>query len=414
MKVAWYKQIFLVRLPWHLTHVSNIHFKTCLIVLGMLHCNQTPSAGARIASKLRQEYLRAALHQDIPHYDTELTSGDVVAGLNADCTAVQNAISEKVGNCIHHITTVVASLVVAIARGWKLALVMIALMPLIAMAGGILAKLMTSGTKKQAEAFSKANGMSSQAILNMRTVQSFQAEPGILKQFTDLLDYPRKISIQLSTYSGMASGVVNAVVFLTYAPLLSASPLHCEELFMRVISVQLCCGNSVASGAGQRVLLRSIVAESKLPESLWYAMPSLNACYEACFHMKWSMQVRNCVLVRWPAGARRGRGLLRREGDERHLRGHHCWVLSWTSCSQLWGVCQRCDVNNCDTGVCATRAPQLTRAIVAAGRSAGYRLRKVIDRKPSINMEDDGVVPAEAMKVQFHQTCCTALAFLDM
>ena len=139
-----------------------------------------------------------------------------MSGLNADCTAVQNAISEKVGNVIHHMTTVVAALIMAIVRGWKLALVMIALMPLIAVAGALLANLTTSGTKQQAEAFSKANGMSSQAILNMRTVQSFQAEPGVLERFSDLLDYPRKIAIRLSTYSGMAAGTVNGVVFLTY------------------------------------------------------------------------------------------------------------------------------------------------------------------------------------------------------
>lgn len=98
-------------------------------------------AGARIASKLRERNLRAALHQDITHYDTELTSGDVVSGLNADCTAVQTAISEKVGNSLHLMITVLAALIMALVRGWKLALVMIALLPLIAVVGAILAKL---------------------------------------------------------------------------------------------------------------------------------------------------------------------------------------------------------------------------------------------------------------------------------
>lgn len=156
-----------------------------------------------------------------------------MAGLNADCTVVQNAISEKVGNCIHLLTTVGAALVMAIVRGWKLALVMVALMSLLAIPGGILAKLVASGTPKQAAAFSKANRISSQSISNIRTVQSFQAEPGILKHFADLLDYPRKTAIKLSTYSGMAGGSVNGVVFLTYAPHASASLLQSVELYLR-------------------------------------------------------------------------------------------------------------------------------------------------------------------------------------
>ena len=56
-------------------------------------------AGARIATKLRRQFLHAALQQDLPHYDTELTSADVVTGLNDDCAAVQSAISEKVWLC---------------------------------------------------------------------------------------------------------------------------------------------------------------------------------------------------------------------------------------------------------------------------------------------------------------------------
>ena len=56
-------------------------------------------AGARITARLRRQFLRAALHQDVAHYDAHLTSADVVTGLNADCAAVQSAISEKVHGC---------------------------------------------------------------------------------------------------------------------------------------------------------------------------------------------------------------------------------------------------------------------------------------------------------------------------
>jgi ATP-binding cassette, subfamily B (MDR/TAP), member 1 len=178
-------------------------------------------AGARQALKLRQRYLRAALRQDITHFETELTSGQVLSGIKEDCSAVQNAISQKVGNAIHHLATVVASLTLAIVRGWRLALVMLALMPLIAAAGGVLAKVLTSGSTKRAEAYAKANTMSNQAISNMRTVQSFQAEEGILSQYSDLLDFPRRISIRLSAFSGIAQGFVNAVIFVTCAALLS-------------------------------------------------------------------------------------------------------------------------------------------------------------------------------------------------
>lgn len=102
---------------------------------------------------------------------------------------------------------------------------MIALLPLIAVAGGILAKVLTWGTTRRAEAFEQAHVVASQTICNIRTVASFQAEKPIYNRFSDMLDYPRRVSAKLSLYNGMAGGTINGVVFLTYdhLPMLS----HC-------------------------------------------------------------------------------------------------------------------------------------------------------------------------------------------
>jgi hypothetical protein len=37
-----------------------------------------------------------------------------------------------------------------------------------------------------------------------------------------------------------------------------------------------------------------------------------------------------------------------------------------------------------------------------AGRAAGYSLRKVIDRVPVIDVDAEGIIPSEAMKVKLH------------
>lgn len=151
------------------------------------------------------------------------------------------------GFAIHHMVTVVASLIMACVRGWRLALVMVALLPLIAVAGGILAKITTWGTSKQSEAFSKARGLSSQAVLHIRTVQSFQAEAGILQRFSKLLEGPRKVSVQLVTVGGVAAGFVNLCIFTTCAPPTAwpcASPAVCYRggCCIRVISgISACC-----------------------------------------------------------------------------------------------------------------------------------------------------------------------------
>jgi ATP-binding cassette subfamily B (MDR/TAP) protein 1 len=172
-------------------------------------------SGARQVSGLRERYLQACLNQEQAYYDTEATSGNVLSGLNEDCQAVQNAIGEKVGNAIHHVGCFLVSIAISLWRGWKLALLMLALTPLIGMAGAILAKIMTMGEAKMAEGYAKANVQSSQAISNMRTVASFRAEPSIFEKYTQLLQTPTKVQTRISTMGGLAGGFVNCVVFLT-------------------------------------------------------------------------------------------------------------------------------------------------------------------------------------------------------
>lgn len=53
--------------------------------------------GERQTTRMRVEYLEAALNQDVQFFDTEVRTSDVVFGINTDAVMVQDAISEKVG-----------------------------------------------------------------------------------------------------------------------------------------------------------------------------------------------------------------------------------------------------------------------------------------------------------------------------
>jgi ATP-binding cassette, subfamily B (MDR/TAP), member 1 len=123
----------------------------------------------------------------------------------------------QVGNTVHHLVTFVVSIGISLYRGWKLALVLLALTPLIAIAGFGLAKIMTWGSKAIAEAYAKASVQSTQAIGNIRTVASFQAEPTLYDKYVKMLEWPAKLSIKIYTYNGMAGGFINASIFVTCA-----------------------------------------------------------------------------------------------------------------------------------------------------------------------------------------------------
>ena len=61
--------------------------------------------GVRQANRIRHAYLASVLQQEVAFFDTDTSSGKLLNGLNDDTVTIQNAIGEKVGNFVHHLTT---------------------------------------------------------------------------------------------------------------------------------------------------------------------------------------------------------------------------------------------------------------------------------------------------------------------
>ena len=162
-------------------------------------------------------------------YDTETTSGDVIAGLNSDCNAVQAAIGEKVANVIRNVGIFVACITTAFVFGWELTLVLLALTPLLVLAGAFINKAISSGTEQMTKGYTDANVIATQSIANIRTVASFQAEESMLAKFAGVLNVPTRVQARVSTIGGTVAGLLNAVFFIMCAscpPPLPGAPLH--------------------------------------------------------------------------------------------------------------------------------------------------------------------------------------------
>lgn len=53
--------------------------------------------GERAAHKIRTNYLRAVLRQDIGFFDTEVSTSDIMHGISSDVAQIQEVLGEKVG-----------------------------------------------------------------------------------------------------------------------------------------------------------------------------------------------------------------------------------------------------------------------------------------------------------------------------
>ncbi|KAG5243323.1 ABC transporter family member [Salix suchowensis] len=176
--------------------------------------------GERQSTKMRIKYLEAALNQDIQYFDTEVRTSDVVSAINTDAVMVQDAISEKLGNFIHYMATFVSGFVVGFTAVWQLALVTLAVVPLIAVIGGIHATTLAKLSGKSQEALSQAGNIVEQTIVQIRVVLAFVGESRALQAYSSALKVAQRIGYKSGFSKGMGLGATYFVVFCCYALLL--------------------------------------------------------------------------------------------------------------------------------------------------------------------------------------------------
>ncbi|XP_058083871.1 ABC transporter B family member 1 [Magnolia sinica] len=176
--------------------------------------------GERQSTKLRIRFLEAALNQDVQYFDTDVRTSDIVFAINSDAVMVQDAISEKLGNFIHYMATFVSGFVVGFTAVWQLALVTLAVVPLIAVIGAIHTTTLAKLTSKSQQALSEAGNIAEQTLAQIRTVLSYVGESRALQAYSAALQVAQRIGYKSGFAKGIGLGSTYFTVFCCYALLL--------------------------------------------------------------------------------------------------------------------------------------------------------------------------------------------------
>ncbi|KAF5460338.1 hypothetical protein F2P56_020216 [Juglans regia] len=173
--------------------------------------------GERQAAKMRMAYLRSMLNQDISVFDTESSTGEVIAAITSDIIVVQDALSEKVGNFIHYVSRFIAGFIIGFVKVWQISLVTLSIVPLIAVAGGLYAWVATGLIARVRKSYVKAGEIAEEVIGNVRTVQAFAGEEKAVRSYltalTNTYSYGRKTGLA----KGLGLGSMHCVLFLSWA-----------------------------------------------------------------------------------------------------------------------------------------------------------------------------------------------------
>ena len=140
-----------------------------------------------------------------------------VTPLLRDVLLIQEAISDKAGVLIQYSTTFVAGFAIGFTSGWRMALVILSVVPVLAVCGAFMGTIMSRLATKGQAAYANAGAVAEEVLSAMRTVAAFGSEPNEVERYAVELEKARVENTRKGLVTGLGIGTTLLVTFCSYA-----------------------------------------------------------------------------------------------------------------------------------------------------------------------------------------------------
>lgn len=177
-----------------------------------VHLSCWSYSGARLAQRIREQYLQRLLRQE-PLYFDKLPPGEVSARLNGDVQAIRSGTSEKVGICISSLSFFVTAYIVAFIKDVTLAAMLISLIPAYFLMSLVGSHYIEKYSGLVSDYAATAASIASEALSNVMVVHAFGAGARLEEKFSKALKSAEHAGLKKAAAVGIQSGVLYFIAY---------------------------------------------------------------------------------------------------------------------------------------------------------------------------------------------------------
>lgn len=189
-----------------------VYLAVAQFVLVYIHLVCWSLGGARLAQRLREQYLKKLLHQDPAFFDN-MPSGEVSSRLNGDISAIRAGTSEKVGILLSSVSFFITAYVVAFIKNAKLAGILIVLIPAYFTMSFVGAWFIEKYSSRVSDHFAASSSIASEALSNVSVVHAFNANDKLETKFSAHLLKARNEGLKKSLANGIQAGLMYFIAY---------------------------------------------------------------------------------------------------------------------------------------------------------------------------------------------------------
>lgn len=178
-------------------------------------------AADKILYRTRVQSLRALLGKSLPWHQSEgRTPGALVALITSDAAALSGLTGTTIGLLFSTAVNLVAGIVISHVFAWKIAVVLLATVPVLLFAGVMKLRVQAQFAERHQKAFADATAISSEAVDAIKTVAAFSLELETYEVYNRSLQGPYEATLVAiawgTTWLALAFSISNLVYALAY------------------------------------------------------------------------------------------------------------------------------------------------------------------------------------------------------
>ncbi|CAN1153266.1 ABC transporter B family member 15 [Linum perenne] len=171
--------------------------------------------GEHLSMRIREMMLSNILTLELGWFDQEDNSSAAVCSRIAkDANQVRALLGDRTALLLQTISAVTISCTMGLLIAWRIAIVMIAVMPILIACFYSRRVLLQRSSSKAIIAQKECSKIASEAVSNFRTITAFSSQDRIISMLDKAQDGPRRESIRQSWHTGIGLGITNFLIIL--------------------------------------------------------------------------------------------------------------------------------------------------------------------------------------------------------
>ncbi|KAK7266245.1 hypothetical protein RIF29_18887 [Crotalaria pallida] len=188
------------------------------LVVNILQHYNFAYMGEYLTKRVRERMFSKILTFEVGWFDQdENSTGAVCSRLAKDANVVRSLVGDRMSLLVQTISAVVIACTMGLVIAWRLALVMIAVQPIIIACFYTRRVLLKSMSQKAIKAQDESSKLAAEAVSNLRTITAFSSQDRILKMLEKAQEGPSRESIRQSWFAGLGLACSQSLTSCTWA-----------------------------------------------------------------------------------------------------------------------------------------------------------------------------------------------------